>query len=277
MRSSKEVIVLFLLVLPICIALDPDEGIVDNSFNDFDNDGMPDSWELLNGLRYDVVDSHEDPDNDGLSNLEEYLLKTDPHSSDTDGDSISDYKEYKKGTDPLSKERIVWPLIVFPILIILGVFVLFLFEKYHLDLVIIEKWKEYKTKKKPVVEKKMVNVQRPSIHFKNLSEIYREKEEKKKQKEKFLGALSVFNGARSEEADFFRKKLAKNKENEIPQQVEGLMSTLDTEPKSLINQRKIFDVKKKSSLENLKKIYRDKKTNKYDKQNSVFDKLRGIK
>ena len=135
--------------------------------------------------------------------------------------------------------------------------------------------------------------QKPKIQFKNLSEIYRERENKKKQKEKLLGALSVFHGAKSEEADFFRQKFAKNKENEIPHQVEGLMSTLDTkESKSLTNLRKTFSVNKKSSLEDLKKISKNKNTdNKTNvlntKKNSkkissdqkalIFDKLKRIR
>ena len=40
---------------------------------DTDNDGMPDAWETLNGYNVSVNDSSEDRDNDGYTNLEEYL------------------------------------------------------------------------------------------------------------------------------------------------------------------------------------------------------------
>jgi pectate lyase len=47
---------------------------------DSDGDGMPDAWELQNGLNpNDPADGNQDPDRDGYSNLEEYLNGTDPH------------------------------------------------------------------------------------------------------------------------------------------------------------------------------------------------------
>ena len=45
---------------------------------DSDNDGMPDAWEQEYGLVVGVNDSGDDADNDGLSNLEEYLAGTIP-------------------------------------------------------------------------------------------------------------------------------------------------------------------------------------------------------
>lgn len=44
-----------------------------------------------------------DSDQDGLSNEEERLYKTDPQKRDTDGDSYSDGVEVKSGYDPLKK------------------------------------------------------------------------------------------------------------------------------------------------------------------------------
>jgi len=45
---------------------------------DSDSDGMPDSWETTYGLQILVDDSSEDPDHDGITNLDEYLNGTDP-------------------------------------------------------------------------------------------------------------------------------------------------------------------------------------------------------
>ncbi|MGD9612188.1 MAG: choice-of-anchor Q domain-containing protein [Kiritimatiellia bacterium] len=68
---------------------------------DTDGDGMPDDWEIPNGLAPLTDDSAEDPDGDGLSNLQEFLQGTDPWRADTDGDGQSDWVETVAGTDPL--------------------------------------------------------------------------------------------------------------------------------------------------------------------------------
>jgi hypothetical protein len=48
---------------------------------DFDHDGMDDVWEQENGLDPTLDDAGDDPDGDGFSNLEEYMLGTDPQAN----------------------------------------------------------------------------------------------------------------------------------------------------------------------------------------------------
>ena len=48
---------------------------------DTDGDGMPDDWEMANGLNKLVADGGGDADLDGLTNLQEYLAGTNPQSA----------------------------------------------------------------------------------------------------------------------------------------------------------------------------------------------------
>ncbi|XOV78609.1 MAG: reprolysin-like metallopeptidase [Aestuariibacter sp.] len=68
---------------------------------DSDGDGMSDEFEETYNLDPNSAsDANEDADNDGLSNLEEYFLGTNPTSADSDGDSIPDQYEVLNRLDP---------------------------------------------------------------------------------------------------------------------------------------------------------------------------------
>ena len=67
---------------------------------DTDGDGMHDQWELHNGFDgLDPADASLDADNDGISNLDEFVNGTNPQGVDTDNDGLSDGIEQLIGTD----------------------------------------------------------------------------------------------------------------------------------------------------------------------------------
>lgn len=72
-----------------------------NEVIDSDNDGISDDYEkdvliqamIDSGQEYGNPDPNADYDSDGLTNIEEYNLGTNPASKDTDEDGLSDYDE----------------------------------------------------------------------------------------------------------------------------------------------------------------------------------------
>jgi|GEM_PF-2759736 len=85
---------------------------------DADDDSLPDSWETTYSLDPSdggLISWHNgergDPDDDGLTNHEEYLLGTDPNSEDTDGDGLRDGEEGQLGADPTVPDAVSGELI----------------------------------------------------------------------------------------------------------------------------------------------------------------------
>jgi len=82
----------------------------DKNNADTDGDGLTDYQEVVligtDPLKKDtngdgIEDAYEDADGDGLTNVEEIKLGTDPSSIDTDGDGLTDWQEVKDyGTNP---------------------------------------------------------------------------------------------------------------------------------------------------------------------------------
>jgi hypothetical protein len=70
---------------------------------DDDDDGIPDDYEIANGL--DPLDSNVeiDSDDDGLSDAEEYTIGLNPLLKDSDEDGLNDGDEIAAGLDPLVK------------------------------------------------------------------------------------------------------------------------------------------------------------------------------
>lgn len=73
-------------------------------FRDTDEDGMPDPWEEQYDLDPTTGDASEDADGDGLTNLREYQLGTNPQNSDTDDDDMPDDWEVKYNLNPTSND-----------------------------------------------------------------------------------------------------------------------------------------------------------------------------
>ena len=77
--------------------------------SDDDNDGMPDSYEITNGLNPldDPLDTDAglDKDGDELTNLTEFQLGTRADNPDSDGDGFNDGDEVLAGTDPRVNEE----------------------------------------------------------------------------------------------------------------------------------------------------------------------------
>lgn len=107
---------------PLTLLTDPDVDELSNlrefqlglnpSDSDTDHDGIPDGWEAQYGLdgadatnaTSSPLNPKTDPDDDKLSNLDEFQNGTDPQNQDTDGDGMKDGYEVQNGLAPLVPE-----------------------------------------------------------------------------------------------------------------------------------------------------------------------------
>ncbi|MDF7798470.1 hypothetical protein P4C99_03300 [Pontiellaceae bacterium B1224] len=74
---------------------------------DVDCDGLVDSWEMAHFDDLTSQSGADDWDNDGLKNIEELNVGTDPKLADTDGDTIWDLAELQGGSDPLDIDSVL--------------------------------------------------------------------------------------------------------------------------------------------------------------------------
>jgi hypothetical protein len=86
---------------------------------DFDNDNIPDEWEVANGLDHrDREDAFEDSDKDGFSNIDEYEAKTDPRDQNDKPADLGSKSEENVWIIPII-------LIVIVVIVLLVLFLVF--------------------------------------------------------------------------------------------------------------------------------------------------------
>jgi|GEM_PF-5299575 len=93
-------------------------GLLANNYSDTDNDGMPNDWETVHNLSLGIAsDANEDADNDALTNLEEFIINTNPQDDDTDNDGTNDGDEVAVNRNPLMNEPAVFVAIIHNLLL----------------------------------------------------------------------------------------------------------------------------------------------------------------
>jgi hypothetical protein len=82
-RFAPVVVALALLALPAAAS-------AHGKARDSDHDGMPNQWEQAHHLKVHKADANGDPDKDGLRNLAEYKLHSDPQNPDSNANGVPD-------------------------------------------------------------------------------------------------------------------------------------------------------------------------------------------
>ena len=153
--------------------------VSETPLSDSDGDGMPNAWEREHGLDpFKQSDAKSDLDNDGLTNIEEYNLKTRPDAPDTDFDGHDDNNDdypldptkWQKDDDkPINKEDMnaIWIVSVIIItIIIIILFLLFIIKFKRGKSVSIEKEENIVVEEKSnnvITSGKFSPLQKPSI------------------------------------------------------------------------------------------------------------------
>jgi hypothetical protein len=107
--EMRRRLILVCLVIPTAWFLVAEKGISQTNMTDSDGDGWSDTFEIRLGSNPNDKESYpksiEDPDLDGLTNVEERSANTDPTDPDTDNDGLSDQQEVtNRYTDPLRSD-----------------------------------------------------------------------------------------------------------------------------------------------------------------------------
>lgn len=79
---------------------------------DQDTDGLLDAWEIEHFGDTVSNSALSDPDEDGLSNSDEFTRKTNPTKADSDNDNFNDKTEIESGSDPLDSTSTPPPVLV---------------------------------------------------------------------------------------------------------------------------------------------------------------------
>jgi len=188
----------------LCSKKQAEEEISEENI-DTDNDGIPDEWEIKNGLNAnDASDPNLDFDDDGLANIQEYTLRTNPNNADSDGDGTSDKEEVEKDTspiDPVSRPGGIGGLLIWAIVLIIlfgaGSYAIYYYKDY-LTAFISPNTKEpiYQTGI-PAKYRPTQVLRKPQVET-DVREIVKERrEEKERKRSKILEAFS--SGQKSED------------------------------------------------------------------------------
>ncbi|MEK6949385.1 MAG: hypothetical protein AABX34_04135, partial [Nanoarchaeota archaeon] len=175
------------------------EGEISAETIDTDNDGIPDEWEIRHGLNAnDMSDSNLDFDDDGLANIREYTLGTNPNNADSDGDGTSDKEEIEKDTnpaDPVSKPGGIAGLLIWTIVIIIalggGSYGIYYYKDYIAGIIGPKAQEPGYPASMPTQYRPVTTLKKPQKDA-NIMEIVRERRaEKERKRSKILEAFGV--------------------------------------------------------------------------------------